>query len=345
MNLLIDQREQQDNPSVAEPAAQVTKKASTEDNIAQAEQKSYNYSRKDSHESDYGYTKKDGSQRPFLITILILVVSFAAFYLLYFRNEPKKTPVYDNSSENLALDGQQGDIKDDAALQSQENLPTDEVSSPKDNKGDEKLVRDTDITSTTYVSEQPDVGFSDPQGTAVGKTMGTVVQNLSTNVKLRTLYMDENAFTLEVSSTSSQHLDNFYQLLRTTLAPSAQIAALPNSLNIERTLLSGTINSEATDNQSTTGPGSTNQVRGQLSELASIANVNLVNTNFGTERLILNRKVVEVFVKVRGTASECHNFFAKFTAKKWNYKISKLLLMPEQGQDALVLRFIYFFPE
>ncbi len=339
MNLLIDQRDQKDFPSVKDTAPDVTKKAPTEDNVTLAEKKPYNYSRKEPDKMDYGYSKKTSSQRPFLFTILILVVSFSAVYLLYFRDGSKKPPVEDSSTSDVVTAEQQDDVRDDMA-------PSDDLAAGNVDEGpaDTEIQESTEVRPALTDAPEPVSDRAAPQGSAVSKTLGTIIRNLS-SVNLRTLYMDENAFTLEVSSRSPQQIREFYQSLSAQLAPAAQMAALPGQIS-GRTLLNGTISdAEPTDRQGRGGPETTAQIRTNLADLAAAAGVNVVNINFGERRTILGRNVVEVFIKVRGPAPDCQAFFARFTAKKWNYKVSKILLMPEQGQNTFVLRFIYFFPE
>jgi len=171
------------------------------------------------------------------------------------------------------------------------------------------------------------------------RIIGVLVNSLTAELKLSTLYLDENTFSAQIRTNSQVDLDNLYSKLNNTLPNNIKVDTTPTIAN-SQALISGTYNVPQSSTPET--PVKTFEkgtFEKELSELVSKNNTRKIEFSIGPNQAWNNKTRALIFVKIEGSTSNCQKFVSEFLQSGWDLHVSKIILMPSNDQSSiLVLR-------
>jgi len=249
----------------------------------------------------------------YFIIIPLLVMTLVVIYLFYFN----KDVVFKYKNQILPPKISSQDTTD-----KQPAVPGREIVQPSDT---------TQVVSQVLTQE-----ISENLSTRI---IGEIVNNLGPALKLTTLYMDENAFSAQITTNSQTDLEQLYSKLDNNLPDNVKFDSTPTISN-SQAFISGTYTvpqrSEAGKPSKTFNRAT---LETELSELVSKTNTRKNEFSLGPNQVWNDKIRALIFVKIEGSIANCQQFVNDFLHSGWDLHVSKIILMPSNDQRAvLVLR-------
>ncbi|MBN2411597.1 hypothetical protein JXQ31_07875 [candidate division KSB1 bacterium] len=256
--------------------------------------------------------KKKGLPAGFFYFIIVplIVMSLVVLYMFYFKKDmvlKYKNQILSPKSGIVDTTGQQPTISGR------------DIEQPSDT---------TKIVSPVAVQDAPE--------NVTTRIIGVLVNNLTPELKLSTLYLDENTFSAQMRTNSQGDLENLY----------SQFNSLPDNIKIDSTptitnsqaLISGTF-SIPQRSASETPVKSFNRgtFESELSELLLKNNTRKVEFSLGPNQSWNNKTRALAFIKIEGSISSCQQFVNDFLSSGWDLTVSKIILMPSNEQSAIMV--------
>lgn len=308
MNLLNDQREKGGPPAVHDFFQE---QPQAEDKPGAAPEESFT----ESIDGAVEY-KKPKFTAPFLITLAIVIVGLVATYFLFFR------PARDSGQYTLTPTVPEAVVDDSTS-----------GIKPGAEGGEE--------TPEVSVGEAVPVPVRD-RGANIktSDVLTTFMKALPEGVHLGTLYLDERSFTAEVNAANRAEIVAFQEQLQEQISKEIRLSGTGVNALITGSFLAtgnGSVVQPADIDRGALGPA--------LSALAGEMGLDVVDLKIGEDKILGTTRAAEVFVKLKGSISDCQSYFEQIAQKGWNLKLSKMILMPSAGQEAsIVLRFQFVNP-
>ncbi len=165
-----------------------------------------------------------------------------------------------------------------------------------------------------------------------------IVTLVPASVALTTLVMDENSFSIEVSSDSRDAMERFYADLKVQMPCELVFSPTTGKYQGVRSLMTGNLGA-----LTASGPPVTEMSPAELStelrKIAKTAGLAIIEVtplkNVGKN----SNKRVPIFIKTRGTLPEFAAFSRSLVDKNWNLQPAKFILMNSKAQaTTFVLR-------
>ena len=185
---------------------------------------------------------------------------------------------------------------------------------------------------------QPSAPMGSAQS-AVARTadnMNKVLTALSGNVRLNTLIMDVYSFSVEVSAPSSSEIQAFVSSLKSQI-PARITTSSP--AGGRKALVSGMFSSPVSRPSPPGQQMSRAQIRREITRAATTTGVSISDLSVGDFRTVGNIRKAPIFVKVKGSISNCQRFFNELARLGDSLGLSKIIMMAPDGNQAnFVLR-------
>ncbi len=337
MNLLFDKREQS--------SQSVPDKEYTQDDVMFHSDEAGPV--KDNKAASKNKIKKPKKQMKmgwlYFILIPLTVVVLVMGYLFYFQRDllfKPKVPTTITQKQHTVLDSseQQTDqvVQQPTTTESIEQQPvvqnqpvnqsqTDAESKPVSQAGQTRVT--TPVTRTS----------ASGQSVVAVQLVDNFLNALPASVSLSSLFIDENTFSVGVSTTSSSALSSYYQSLSSSLPAGAAITTEPK-LTGRQTLIAGTYSNVSP--QRGTNPISAANMRTQINNIINKNSVLKHEITVGAPKAWNSGKRSLVFVKISGQMNNCQNVVTDIFNSGWDVSLSKIIVMPvNKSNGTLVLRF------
>ena len=248
-------------------------------------------------------TKKN-SFGPLLVIILIIILAVVIVYFGFYKN---KTGVTTSDSKTPAS----AEISQDDSEQ--------------------------DSTVGQEASTEPaasSVVVSGQNGPTSLKIASDIMQNIQTGLaggRVSALFIDEGSFSAEIDAGSASRAKQIYDEIKQALPPGIKLTS-PAPQAVSNVFIAGTFASQSFSGASNL---SSAEIESTLREIVRVSNstVSSLNINSQAEQKF-------VFIKVDGSFPNCRLFIEKLSQELVNINVSKLIIMPGQGDNyTFVLRF------
>ncbi len=262
--------------------------------------------------------KKKGLPSGFIYFIFIplIVMSLVFVYLFYFN----KNDVIKYKNQILSP---KGGIVDSTGQQS--IIPG------------QQTVQPSDTTKTVSPGSAQDF----PENVTT-RIIGVLVNSLSPELKLSTLYLDENTFSAQMRTNSQADLEKLYSKFN-GLPDNIKIDSTPTITN-SQALISGTFTvPQSPVSETPVKTFNRGTFESELTELLLKNNTRKIEFSLGPNQSWKDKTRALAFVKIEGSISNCQKFTGDFLSGGWDLNVSKIILIPSNEQSAvMVLRvFIY----
>ncbi len=318
MNLLTDHRdykyEQDETPVVdelpGEPAATTFDETTPFEPVAAG------------HDMPSFEKRRKGSMAP-LIVIFVLIVSIAAiayFGFLRSGDGPADTPIADQTEPEQT---EQGTRQPSEAAEPSQDNQTDQPQSQTQQQPIGQERRPSQVSAAT--------GESNLARAAV--QIRSAFAGLSPNIKLATLIVDENSFSVEVTASSRNTLEAYYTGLKERLDGQLSMAPSPGTGAEARALITG-MNNDSDDLASLVSSLSPQDLLSRLSEQARQAGLRVLES---TQRSPIRQAGfvrTPVFIKLAGSRSKCEAFISQIATMGLEVKLSKIIYLTQNTDSA-----------
>ncbi len=276
----------------------------------------------------------------YFIIIPLIILSLVFVYLYYFNPDllfkPKTkippvvqvqhTPVADSTAELLGSAPTSG--ADSTAVQTASPLTT---------------PAPTGIATQTPQLPQP--ARTTPGANVTAQVMNSLVNSIAADMKISTLYLDENTFSMEVKTSSQAAIDKMYATLKSALPVNASITSEPKIVN-STSIVAGTFTvAAAQERPASSQANDSATLNAELSALITKSNTQKIELSIESARRWNNKMRVPIFIKVEGSVSNCQKLVNEVLKSDRDYQVSKVILMPSTLQSSvLVIRLFLLYP-
>jgi len=172
---------------------------------------------------------------------------------------------------------------------------------------------------------------------AVVNVLNALARITATEMTLRTLYLDENSFSAEFQGAQ---IEEVFNRLRRELPPAIKMNS-STSRTGGTALISGTFPARSASTFSGSEALSADQAGTMLKEKAASAGASVAELSVSPNP----NNILSVFLRLEGTVAQVRSFVFNLLGTNWNFRISKIIIMPSSGQQATtVLRLQLFNP-
>jgi len=330
MNLLTDQREQQESKSflgesiIPSPAMQLV------------DDEQFNAAKVDISLPSPGggeYDKDHKKGKSFLVSFLLIfaflgIIGAAVYYGYFYEKPPKPAIVLENPPAETTIDTvatQQTPVVQTPVAQTENLEPA------------------SDTSKTAAISEPPRevaMGTTTSVLMACAKNLNVILESRPADVKIATLIMDETSFSAEVISDSRANAEAYHGRLKDQLRGIVSLSPSSGVSGQAHTLISGSLAMGGADQ----AVGSLTQVTGatlrsKLSELSGQAGTKLAELGIGDRMRAEGVAKVPVFIRVTGSQEQCQEYLNQIAKAGYNFRVAKIIMMASNPQAAsLVLR-------
>ncbi|MBD3378283.1 type 4a pilus biogenesis protein PilO [candidate division KSB1 bacterium] len=318
MNLLTDHRdykyEQDESPIVdempSEPAAPTFDETTPFEPVAAG------------HDIPSFEKRRKGSMAP-LIVIFVLIVSIAAiayFGFLRSGDGPADTPIAEQTEPEQT---EQEALQPSNITESSEDAQTGQSQPQTQQQPTGQEQRPSQVSAIS--------GESDLARAAI--QIRSAFAGLSSNIKLATLIVDENSFSVEVTASSRNTLEAYYTSLKERLSGQLSMAPSPGTGAEARALITG-MNKDSDDLASLVSSLSPQDLLSQLSEQARQAGLRVLES---TQRSPIRQAGfvrTPVFIKLAGSRSQCEAFISQIATMGLGVRLSKIIYLTQNTDSA-----------
>ena len=232
-------------------------------------------------------------------------------------------------------------------LLKQDSTETVETTTPETQKpAENNVITDTNNKpANTVESNQPttssEITATDNSLLLAAQQIELLLTNLPPDVRLLTMIMDENSFSVEVTAKTRPFLESYYASIENKFTGSTAFAPSPGTGYGAKALITGVI--DVPPPAITMSTQSAQQVMGQIRQLAQQSTLTIIDTKLGSATASKGKSKWPLFIKVRASSQECQQFIYTLAQQNPNLKISKIIIM-FTGEDTanLVLRLELF---
>lgn len=327
MNLLIDQSDQQQQQHSAEPQETPESKIQTFEDEGMAALQAD--TPKDYYRYDRAYKKKRNVLGPVLIIVVLLAIIMTAAYFSFFYKSNEFTS-YTPSTKNKPWQ--------------KDSIATKTIIPPTVSKTDSGKIKSLSNTIEKTIPPANKIAVNKPVAMTT-TILSIITSSFPEDMNIGTVIIDENSFSIEVSSSSRSAIESYFAGLKKQV--NGDLSFSPSSGNYSgvRALITGTFQSSKQEWRSDTKASNIDDLLKNIRQKAVDSGLKVVEITSEKSKTLSGLKRTPLFIKVTGDGNSFSTFSSSIVNITQNIGVSKLIVMFSSRQNVTyVLRLDYVQP-